>query len=119
MGIGGPGSRGGTPLGFGVLSNYTGELHVDGAGAIRSRLFFQLFNPVLWFTCMRCVVEAGIDTIIEFGGGIGKGEGPADKRPNLESVARKSFKHLGHEARYVAAINAAGIRSAVESLAAQ
>jgi [acyl-carrier-protein] S-malonyltransferase len=100
--------------GFDVLSNYTGALHVDNAGAIRSRLFFQLFNPVLWTDCMQRAVESGIDVIIEFGGGIGKGEGPAEKRPNLESVARKSLKHLGHEAEYCAAIHAAGIRAAAE-----
>lgn len=106
-------------LDFNVLSNYTGELHVIDAGAIRSRLFFQLFNPVLWVDCMRRATTAGIDTIIEFGGGIGKGEGPGDKRPNLESVAKKSLKHLGHEAQYVPAINAAGIRAAAEILANQ
>jgi [acyl-carrier-protein] S-malonyltransferase len=104
------------PLGFDVLSNYTGAAHVDDAGAIRARLFFQLFNPVRWVDCMSYAVSAGIDLIIEFGGGIGKGEGPADKRPNLESVARKSLKWHGHEAQYCAAINAAGIRSAAEQM---
>ena len=103
-------------LGCPVLSNYTGNFHVDDPGAIRSRLFFQLFNPVLWVDCMRKAVESGVDTIVEFGGGIGKGEGPAEKRPNLESVAKKSLKHLGSEAQYVAAINAAGIRAAAEAL---
>ena len=33
-----------------------------------------------------------VDTIIEFGGGIGKGEGPDGKRPNLESIVKKSLK---------------------------
>ena len=106
-------------LGFAVVSNYTGDFHVDDPSAIRSRLFFQLFNPVLWVDCMRRAVASGIDTIIEFGGGIGKGEGPAEKRPNLESVAKKSLKHLGSEAQYVAAINAAGIRAAAEALSNQ
>lgn len=104
---------------FPVLSNYTGELHVDEAGAIRSRLFFQLFNPVRWIACMRWVVEGGVDTIVELGGGIGKGEGPAEKRPNLESVAKKSFKSFGHEAQYCGAINAAGVRAAAEALSRQ
>jgi len=99
-----------------VLSNYTGEPHDDDAGSIKARLFFQLFNPVHWIDCMQYAAGAGVSTIIEFGGGIGKGDGPADKRPNLESVARKSLKHLGHEAQYVAAINAAGIRAAAETL---
>ena len=107
------------PLNFAVLSNYTGELHLDDAGAIRSRLFFQLFNPVRWITCMQWVVGAGVDTIIEFGGGIGKGEGPAEKRPNLESVSKKSLKSLEHEAQYLAAINAAGIRAAAETITNQ
>lgn len=107
------------PLGFQVLSNYTGELHLDDPGAIRSRLFFQLFNPVRWIACMKWVVEAKVDTIIEFGGGIGKGEGPGEKRPNLESVAKKSLKNFAHEAEYLAAINAASIRAAAENLTDQ
>lgn len=102
-----------------VLSNYTGDFHLDDPDAIRSRLFFQLFNPVLWFDCLRRALGTGVDTIVELGGGIGKGEGPAEKRPNLESVAKKSLKHLGAEAQYVAAINAAGIRAAAETLANQ
>lgn len=106
-------------LGFPVLSNYTGEIHLDDAGAIRSRLFFQLFNPVRWIACMKWVVEAGVDTIIEFGGGIGKGEGPGEKRPNLESVAKKSLKSLEHEAQYLAAINVADIRAAAETITNQ
>ena len=100
------------PMRFPVLSNYTGELHLDDAGAIRSRLFFQLFNPVKWISCMQRAVDAGVDAIVEFGGGIGKGEGPADKRPNLESVAKKSLKGFGHEAEYYGAINSASIREA-------
>jgi [acyl-carrier-protein] S-malonyltransferase len=102
-----------------VLSNYTGELHIDDPGAIRSRLFFQLFNPVRWIACMKWVVAAGVNTIVEFGGGIGKGEGPLEKRPNLESVAKKSLKSFDHEAEYLAAINAAGIRAAAEKFADQ
>lgn len=107
------------PMRFPVLSNYTGAPHLDDPGAIRSRLFFQLFNPVRWIACMQWVVEAGIDTIVELGGGIGKGEGPAEKRPNLEGVAKKSLKSAGHEAQYCAAINAAGIRATAEALADQ
>jgi [acyl-carrier-protein] S-malonyltransferase len=106
-------------MSFPVLSNYTGKPHVEDSVAIRSRLFFQLFNPVRWFLCMRWAAEAGVDAIIEFGGGIGTGESPAEKRPNLESVAKKSLKSLGHEAEYLAAINAAGIRAAAETFTNQ
>ncbi len=101
-----------------VLSNYTGDLHESDADAIRSRLFFQLFNPVLWYDCMTTALDLSPDTIVEFGGGIGKGEGAAQKRPNLETIVKKSLKTTGREASYLAAINVATIREAAESLLA-
>lgn len=104
------------PLAFDVLSNYTGALHESEPNAIRSRLFFQLFNPVRWFACVNAALDAGVDTIVELGGGIGKGEGPADKRPNLEGIVKKSLKSRDHEAQYLSAINAAGIRVAAQQL---
>jgi [acyl-carrier-protein] S-malonyltransferase len=99
-----------------VLSNYTGRLHESSPDAIRSRLFFQLFNPVQWVSCMSAAVDAGIDTIVEFGGGIGKGEAPADKRPNLEAIVKRSLKWREHQAQYLPAINAATIRATAEQL---
>ena len=101
-----------------VLSNYTGKVHAPEADAIRSRLFFQLFNPVRWIACMNTAMDAGVDTVIELGGGIGKGDGPESKRPNLETIIKKSMKWRDHEARYVPAINVADIRAAAEQLAA-
>jgi [acyl-carrier-protein] S-malonyltransferase len=99
-----------------VLSNYTGACHDASASGIRSRLFFQLFNPVQWVNCMATAVDAGFDTVIELGGGIGKGATPDEKRPNLEGMIRKALKSRGHEAEYLPAINAAGIRAAAERL---
>jgi [acyl-carrier-protein] S-malonyltransferase len=99
-----------------VLSNYTGELHESSPEAIRSRLFFQLFNPVQWVSCLGAAIDAGVDTVIEFGGGIGKGDGPDGKRPNLESVVKKSLKWREHQAQYLPAITAAGIRATAELL---
>ena len=95
-----------------VLSNYTGKLHEPAGDAIRSRLFFQLFNPVRWVGCMNTAIDLKIDTIVEFGGGIGKGDAPDGKRPNLETIVKKSLKWREHEAEYVPAINVAGIRAA-------
>jgi [acyl-carrier-protein] S-malonyltransferase len=100
-----------------VLANYTGDAHDSDAKAIRSRLFFQLFNPVRWLDCMTTALDQGVDTIVEFGGGIGKAEGPADKRPNLESMVKKTLKIRGQEVIYLPAINAAGIHLAAEQLA--
>ncbi len=99
-----------------VLSNYTGRLHDTDATAIRSRLFFQLFNPVRWFACMNTALDAGIETIVELGGGIGKGAGPGEKRPNLEGIVKKSLKSRDHQAHYLPAVNSAGVRAAGQQL---
>jgi [acyl-carrier-protein] S-malonyltransferase len=101
-----------------VLSNYTGQLHTSEPEAMRSRLFFQLFNPVQWVDCMNTAIDLAVDTVIEFGGGIGKGEGPDGKRPNLESIIKKSLKSREHSAQYLPAINAATIRATAEQLLA-
>jgi [acyl-carrier-protein] S-malonyltransferase len=101
-----------------VLSNYTGKLHANSPEAIRSRLFFQLFNPVRWVDCLNTAIDAGVDAVIELGGGIGKGEGPAGKRPNLETIIKKSLKSREHQAQYLPAINAATIRATAEQLSA-
>ncbi len=100
-----------------VLSNYTGKLHVREADAIRSRLFFQLFNPVKWVACMNTAIDEEVTDIVEFGGGIGKGEAPADKRPNLEGIIKKSLKWRDYSADYLPAINVDGLRSAAEHFA--
>jgi len=105
-------------LALDTVSNYTGKLHEASSEAIRSRLFFQLFNPVRWVGCMNTAIDAGVDAVIEFGGGIGKGEGPDGKRPNLESIVKKSLKWREHQAQYLAAINAATIRATAEQLLA-
>jgi [acyl-carrier-protein] S-malonyltransferase len=99
-----------------ALSNYTGKLHESSSQAIRSRLFFQLFNPVQWYGCLTTATDAGIDGVIELGGGIGKGEGPEGKRPNLEAIVKKSLKTRGHEAQYLPGISAATIRATAEQL---
>jgi [acyl-carrier-protein] S-malonyltransferase len=104
------------PLSVDTLSNYTGKLHESASNAIRSRLFFQLFNPVKWVSCINVAVDAGIDAVIEFGGGIGKGEGPDGKRPNLETIVKKSLKWREHHAQYLPAINAATIRATAGQL---
>jgi [acyl-carrier-protein] S-malonyltransferase len=97
-----------------VLSNYTGKLHEPGSQAIRSCLFFQLFHPVRWLSCMNLAFELGVKTIVEFGGGIGKQPEPENKRPNLEGIIKKSLKFAGYDAQYVPAINAATIGAATE-----
>ncbi|MBT8422849.1 MAG: ACP S-malonyltransferase [Gammaproteobacteria bacterium] len=96
---------------FTVLSNYTGVAHEESPDSIRTRLFFQLFNPVNWVGCMQSAVAAGVTKFIEFGGGIGTGETPAEKKPNLQSIINKNLRTLEHEAEYAAAINVETLRA--------
>jgi len=97
---------------FQVLSNYTGVAHEAEPDSIRTRLFFQLFNPVDWVGCMKSAVEARVTQFIEFGGGIGKGEGPAEKKPNLQSIINKNLRALEYEAEYLPVINVETLKAA-------
>ena len=92
---------------FPVLSNYTARPHDSAPDAIRTRLFFQLINPVNWVGCMQWAVENGASSFLELGGGIGRGETPAEKRPNLQGILRKFCRVAGHDAEISAVINAA------------
>lgn len=95
-----------------VLSNYTGGFHEDDAESIKSRLFFQLFHPVNWVGCMQSALDDGINLFVEFGGGIGSGEGPAEKRPNLEGMIKKFTRRSQPRPDYIPAINLETIRAA-------
>ena len=98
-----------------VLSNYTGGFHENSAATIKSRLFFQLFHPVNWVGCLQTALDDGIELFVEFGGGIGDGEGPAEKRPNLEGIIKKFTRRSNPKPEYIPAINSATIRAAAKS----
>lgn len=93
-----------------VLSNYTGRYH--DRDQIKARLFFQLFHPVDWIGCLNTALNDGVQRIVEIGGGIGSGETPADKRPNLESIVKKAARAAGRPVTYIPAINLDTIRAA-------
>jgi [acyl-carrier-protein] S-malonyltransferase len=99
-----------------VLSNFTGTFHEADPVGIRSALFFQLFHPVLWHSNLQKAFAEGIDMIVEFGGGIGPGSGPDSKRPNLESMIRKTLRISGQQAQYLSVINQQSLDKAVASL---
>ena len=99
-----------------VLSNYTGEYHSPDPARIKAHLFFQLFNPVKWIWGVQRAIEDGVNVIIEFGGGIGKGEGPAEKRPNLQSITKRAYQGMDREGLYFPAINRPTIESSVIAL---
>ena len=97
-----------------VLSNFSGGYHESDPVDIRARLFFQLFNPVLWHSNLVTAFGDGVTTIIEFGGGIGKATEPEGKRPNLEGMIKKAMHAAGHEANYMAAINLESLKKAAD-----
>jgi len=88
-----------------VLSNASGTFHTKDPDAIRAALFIQLFSPVLWNANLNHAVENGCQTIIEFGGGIGKGQSPAEKKPNLAGIVKKTFRRHDHPPQYSGVIN--------------
>lgn len=100
--------------GLQVLSNYTGSYHQPDAETIKSRLFFQLFHPVNWIGCLQTALDDGMELFVEFGGGIGDGEGPAAKRPNLEGIIKKFTRRAKPRPDYLPAINLDSIRAAAE-----
>jgi [acyl-carrier-protein] S-malonyltransferase len=97
-----------------VLSNYSGHYHAADATSIRARLFFQLFHPVLWFKNMQQALTDGVTTVIEFGGGIGSGDAPISKRPNLEGIIKKLLRSTNNEVQYLAAINSQTLKETTE-----
>jgi len=100
---------------IGVMSNFTGGFHDPDPAAIRARLFFQLFHPVLWHANLQAALAQGVDAIVEFGGGIGPAEADA-KRPNLEGMIKKAMRGTEHEAAYFPVINLQTLRASVDAL---
>jgi [acyl-carrier-protein] S-malonyltransferase len=98
-----------------VLSNFTGDYHEADPASVRSRLFFQLFHPVLWFANLKTAFADGAGVIFEFGGGIGFGTEPEGKRPNLAGIVKKTQRATGHSAQYTAVINRQTLLDAVAS----
>jgi len=102
-----------------VLSNYTGDYHEADPVTIKSRLFQQLFHPVLWLMNVQAALADGVTTFVEFGGGIGNGDTAAAKRPNLENMVKKAMRGNGHSARYLPAINSQSLQAAAEILCSE
>ena len=97
-----------------VLSNFSGDFHSPDSVGIRAGLFFQLFHPVLWHSNLQAAFGAGVDTVIEFGGGIGPAAEPAGKRPNLQGMVKRVLRASGQDAQYQSVINTETLAAAVE-----
>jgi [acyl-carrier-protein] S-malonyltransferase len=105
-----------SPPSIRVLSNYTGDYHEPDPLLIKSRLFFQLFHPVLWINNLQRVLQDGVTLFIEFGGGIGSGETPAAKRPNLEGIIKKAMRGTASSAQYFPVINCQTLKETADAL---
>ena len=107
-----------------VLSNYTGGYHSPDPAKIRAALFFQIFHPVKWMWGLRQAIGDGVNTIIEFGGGIGRErpgievQQPSTRKPNLEGITKKSLELNGHAGLYMSAINSNSLRRSADMLGA-
>ena len=94
-----------------VLSNYTGAFHDSDPAKIKAGLFFQLFHPVNWIGCLQTALTDGVNTFVEFGGGIGTGGTPGEMRPNLEGMIKKATRGAEQDVRYFPAINLETLQS--------
>ena len=99
-----------------VLSNFTGAFHEPEPHSIRARLFLQLFHPVLWYENLEQAARLGIDNIIEFGGGIGKGTHPNDRKPNLAGIVKRVFRRVDNPPDYHAVINGETLAATVATV---
>ena len=102
-----------------VASNVSGEFHQPNVSEIRAMLYEQLFKPVRWKDNLNAFAEAGIDTIIEFGGGLGKGDLPADKRPNLAGMIARAYRRSNPRPAYHAVINVPTLEAACQAFSAK
>ena len=101
---------------FPVASNYTGKFHDDDIGSIKENLYLQLFNPVLYYDNLMTVADAGVDVVIEFGGGLGSGADPATKRPNLAGTIMRAFRRLSPRPKYYSIINCKTLEETLAAL---
>jgi hypothetical protein len=72
---------------------------------------------------LRRAIFDGVNTIIEFGGGIGRDrpgefQDPATRKPNLEGITRKSQLATGREGLYLPAINSSTLHQTARVLRA-
>ncbi len=98
-----------------VASNVTGTFHDSESDSIKRNLYLQLFKPVRWHSNLMTIAEQGIDAVIEFGGGLGGGNDPAEKRPNLAGTVTRSYRRLSPRPVYHSVINLKTLRDTIEN----
>ena len=102
-----------------TLSNYSGTFHDNDPRSIRAKLFLQLFNPVLWYQNLEQAANLELQNIIEFGGGIGNGALPHEKKPNLAGIVKRMISKTKPRPAYYSVINEGTLNVAVEAINAR
>lgn len=100
-----------------VASNVSGTFHEPDVYSIKRDLHLQLFSPVRWHANLMAIAARGIDAVIEFGGGIGGGSLPADKRPNLAGTVARSYRRISPRPAYHSVINTKTLGDTIENIA--
>ena len=101
-----------------VTSNVTGDFHSGGVDDIRSNLYYQLFQPVLWYKNLKSIADAGVDAVVEFGGGLGPKNDPATKRPNLAGTVTRAYRRVSPRPAYHSVINLKTLETTLQKLSA-
>ena len=99
-----------------VAANVTGGFHESDVDMIRSNLYLQLFKPVRWYANLMAIADIGVDTVIEFGGGLGSGNNPADKRPNLAAAVARAYRRSKPRPEYHSVINLSTLESTLNKV---
>ena len=99
-----------------VASNVSGTFHESDIESIKRNLHLQLFKPVRWHANLMAIAEQGIDAVIEFGGGIGGGTIPAEKRPNLAGTVARSYRRISPRPAYHSVINTKTLLNTIEKI---
>ena len=102
-----------------VGSNVTGMFHENDPKSIRNNLCLQLFKPVRWYDNLMTIANAGVDVVIEFGGGLGEGNDPATKRPNLAGMIARAYRRVKPRPAYHCVINQATLEETLNALVFQ
>ena len=63
----------------------------------------------------QCGAKDSIFSFLEFGGGIGEGAEPEEKRPNLAGIIKKTLRRARVKGTYLPAINSGTLREAARS----
>ena len=92
-----------------ILNDITRQLETD------SHLDLALQSFTRGVRASLAGIRSAIETIIEFGGGIGNGE-PEAKRPNLEGMIKRGMRGTDYEAQYMPAINRQSLEGTAEAI---